>query len=201
MAEGTIFIISGPSGGGKTTLVKKILSNTNNLKFSVSYTTREPREGEVNGDDYVFVTEKEFRAMVERGEFAEYAEVHEHMYGTPMAELEWAKASGLDLILDIDVQGAAQIRKKYGLGVYCFVLPSSFDILRERLIERKSENPEEIEERLTDARNEMEEIENYDYIIINDELDEAVKCMASIISSTSCRRERVLEKVKKGYKC
>jgi guanylate kinase len=201
MAEGAIFIISGPSGGGKTTLVKKILSNTNDLRFSVSYTTREPREGEVNGDDYIFVTEKEFRAMVERGEFAEYAEVHEHMYGTPKAELERAKASGLDLILDIDVQGAGQIKKKYGLGVYCFVLPSSFDILRERLIERKSENPEEIEERLLDAQKEMEEIENYDYIIINDELDEAVECMASIISSARCRRERVLEKVKKGYKC
>ncbi|MFI5323053.1 MAG: guanylate kinase, partial [Thermodesulfobacteriota bacterium] len=184
MTKGTIFIISGPSGSGKTTLVKEILGgcSMSNLRFSVSYTTREPRDGEVNGEDYVFVTDKEFRAMIEKGGFAEYAKVHNHLYGTPIAELEQAIASGLDLILDIDVQGAEQIRQKYGSGVYCFVLPSSFDILRERLIERKSENPGEIERRLSDALKEMEGVENYDYIIINDELDEAVECLASVIN-------------------
>jgi guanylate kinase len=201
MGVGMIFIVSGPSGGGKTTLVKKILRDMDNLGFSISYTTREPREGEVNGEDYVFVTDGEFRSMVEKGEFAEYAEVHDHLYGTPIAELERARASGVDLILDIDVQGAEQIRRRYGSGIYCFVLPSSFDILRERLIERKSENQGEIERRLSDARKEMEDIENYDYIIINDKLDEAVESLASVINSARCRKDRVIEKVKKGYKC
>jgi guanylate kinase len=201
MGKGMIFIVSGPSGGGKTTLVKRILSDMKDLRFSVSYTTRDPREGEVNGKDYVFVTEGDFRTMIEKGEFAEYAKVHEHMYGTPIAELEGARTSGLDLILDIDVQGAEQIRQKYGSGVYCFVLPSSFDILRKRLVERKSENSGEIDKRLSDARKEMEDIENYDYIIINDTLDEAVESLASIINSARCRKERVIERVKKGYKC
>ena len=200
MREGMIFIVSGPSGGGKTTLVKKILNHLNNLRFSVSCTTRERRKGEVNGKDYVFVSEGEFQKMIEEDEFAEYAKVHDHMYGTPMAELKKAKTSGVDLILDIDVQGARQIKKKYRSAVYCFVLPSSFEVLRKRLNERKSENSREIEKRLSDARKEMEDVENYDYIIINDKLDEAVECLASVIRSARCRKDRVIERVRKDYK-
>ncbi|HVY54458.1 MAG TPA: guanylate kinase [Thermodesulfobacteriota bacterium] len=199
MREGNIFIISGPSGGGKTTLVKKVLESMNNLRFSVSCTTRKPRPGEVNGRDYIFVSDSGFGKMIEEGKFAEYAKVHDHMYGTPIAELDNAAKSGDDLILDIDVQGARQIRQRFGSGVYCFVLPSSFEILKERLKRRGSEDKGEMDRRLSEARQEMEEIGSYDYIIINDDLDRAGECLRSIIISTRCGREKALNIVKKGY--
>ena len=181
MREGNIFIVSGPSGGGKTTLVRKVLESMNNLRFSVSCTTRKPRAGEVNGKDYIFVSDDEFGKLVGEGKFAEYARVHGHMYGTPLSELENAAKSGVDLILDIDVQGARQIRQRFGSGVYCFVLPSSFEILKRRLMERGSEDKGEMEKRLSEARQEMEDMGSYDYIIINDELDREEECLYSVI--------------------
>lgn len=199
MREGNIFIVSGPSGGGKTTLVRKVLEGMNNIRFSVSCTTRKPRAGEVNGKDYIFVSDDEFGKMVGEGRFAEYASVHGHMYGTPLLELENAEKSGVDLILDIDVQGARQIRQRFGSGVYCFVLPSSFGILETRLRERGSEEKGEMEKRLSEARQEMEEIGNYDYIIINDDLDLAAECLTSVIISTRCGREKSMGIIKKGY--
>ncbi len=199
MREGIVFIISGPSGGGKTTLVKKVLERLNNIKFSVSCTTRKPREGEVDGKDYRFVSEEEFRKMIEKGEFAEYAKVHGHFYGTPLDELEQAKRTGVDLVLDIDVQGARQIRDKYDSGVSCFVLPSSFKILRERLSQRGSEMAYEIDKRLSDAKQEMEDIDYYDYIIINDYLDEALMSLSSVINAARCENDRVLVRINKDY--
>jgi len=199
MRKGNIFIVSGPSGGGKTTLVRRVLENMDNLRFSVSCTTRKPRAGEVNGKDYIFVSDDEFGKMVSGGRFAEYAKVHGHMYGTPLSELENAAKSGIDLILDIDVQGARQIRQRFGSGVYCFVLPSSFDILKTRLMGRGSEDKGEMEERLAEALEEMEEVDNYDYIIINDDLDHAAECLSSVIISTRCGREKSLGIIKKGY--
>lgn len=199
MREGIIFIISGPSGGGKTTLVKKVLESSENLMFSVSYTTRRPRDGEVDGKDYKFVSEEEFRKMIGEGRFVEYAEVHEHLYGTPVNLLEEAKSKGTDLILDIDVQGASQIRNKYDSGVYCFVLPSSFKILKERLSRRASEHASEVEKRLSEARQEMEDIDYYDYIIINDCLDEAVNCLSSVITAARCENEKVSVRIDKDY--
>ena len=199
MREGNIFIVSGPSGGGKTTLVRKVLETINNLRFSVSCTTRKPRAGEVDGKDYAFITDEEFGKMVSEGRFAEYASVHGHMYGTPLSELENAARSGIDLILDIDVQGARQIKDRFGSGVYCFVLPSSFEILESRLRERGSEKKGEMEKRLSDARQEMEEIDSYDYIIVNDDLDLAAECLTSIIISSRCGREKSLDIIKKGY--
>lgn len=199
MREGNIFIVSGPSGGGKTTLVRKALENLDNLRFSVSCTTRKPRAGEVNGKDYIFISDEEFGKKVSEGGFAEYAKVHDHMYGTPLSELENAAKSGTDLILDIDVQGARQIRQRFGSGVYCFVLPSSFEILRTRLMERGSEDRGEMEKRLSDARQEMEDIDHYDYIIINDDLTRAAECLSSVIISTRCGREKSIGIIKKGY--
>ncbi len=199
MQKGNIFIISGPSGGGKTTLVERALMELDNLRFSVSCTTRKPRAGEVNGKDYIFIGEEEFRKMIDKGKFAEYADVHGHMYGTPLSELEGAAKSGVDLLLDIDVQGARQIRQRFGGGVYCFVLPSSFEILKARLMERGSENRAEIEKRLSDAGKEIEDIDNYDYIIVNDELERALECLVSVIISARCRKEKSIGAIKKGY--
>lgn len=199
MREGILFIVSGPSGGGKTSLVKEALKYIENLSFSVSVTTRKPREGEVDGKDYTFVSEAGFREMVKEGKFAEYASVHGHLYGTPLEELENARKSGVDMILDIDIQGARQIKEKYGAGVFCFVLPSSFGILRERLIERGSEKSGDLEKRLSEARREMEEINNYDYIIINDSFNEAFDCLSAVIKSARCEYSRAAERIGKDY--
>lgn len=199
MREGNIFIVSGPSGGGKTTLVRKVLESMNNVRFSVSCTTRKPRAGEANGKDYIFVSDDEFGKLAGEGKFAEYAKVHGHMYGTPLSELENAAKSGVDLILDIDVQGARLIRQRFGSGVYCFVLPSSFEILKRRLMERGSEDKGEMEKRLSGARQEMEDLDSYDYIIINDDLDRAAECLSSVIISTRCGREKSIGIIKKGY--
>jgi len=163
-----------------------------NLRFSVSCTTRPPRPGEVDGVDYRFISEKEFEEMIQGNRLAEWAVVHGNRYGTPIDELDRAMSSGVDLILDLDVQGARSIRSRCGRGVFVFVLPSSFDALKERLIKRKSEEAAEIIQRLDDAKEEMEEIEFYDYIIINDSLDEASQNLAAIVLAERCRRERVL---------
>lgn len=181
MREGIIFIISGPSGGGKTTLTGKVMEELDNLRFSVSCTTREPREGEVEGRDYTFISESEFMDMARENRFAEYANVYGHLYGTPIDQLEMAKKTGVDLILDIDVQGARQIRDKYPSGVFCFVMPPNIEDLRKRLKARGSEEEAVIEKRLSVARQEMEGVENYDYIINNDDLDKAVRSLKEII--------------------
>ncbi len=199
MREGILFIVSGPSGGGKTSLVKEALKSIRNLSFSVSVTTRKPREGEVDGKDYTFVSEAAFREMIKEGKFAEYASVHGHLYGTPLGALENARKSGVDMIFDIDIQGARQIKEKYGAGVFCFVLPSSFEILKKRLIERGSEKSGDLEKRLSEARREMEEINNYDYIIINDSFNEAFDCLSAVIKSARCEYSRAAERIGKDY--
>ena len=199
MREGILFIVSGPSGGGKTSLVKEALTRIRNLAFSVSVTTRKPRDGEVDGKDYIFVSEETFKEMLGQGKFAEYANVHGNLYGTPLAELENARKSGVDMILDIDIQGARQIKEKYGEGVFCFVLPSSFEILKERLTCRGSEKTGDLEKRLTEAKREMEEINNYDYIIINDSFDEAFDCISAVIKSARCEYSRVADRIGKDY--
>ena len=181
MREGIIFIISGPSGGGKTTLTGKVMEALDNLRFSVSCTTRERRKGEVDGRDYTFISESEFMDMARENKFAEYANVYGHLYGTPIDQLEMAKKTGVDLILDIDVQGARQIRDKHPSGVFCFVMPPNIEDLRKRLKARGSEEDAVIEKRISVARQEMEGVENYDYIINNDDLDKAVRSLKEII--------------------
>ena len=188
MKEGLIFIISGPSGGGKTSLTKRVMDELGNLRFSVSCTTREPRDGEVNGRDYTFVSEDEFMRMVSEDRFVEYANVYGNLYGTPVSEFDKAKKEGIDLILDIDVQGARQIRERYGSCIFCFVAPSSIEELRARLTLRGTEGDPEIDRRVSVAREEMEEARYYDYIIHNDDLDRAVRELRDIIEQK--RRER-----------
>lgn len=196
MRKGQLFIVSGPSGSGKTTLSKKVIQDIGDITFVVSYTTRVPRPGERDGVDYRFVSDKEFDELIADKRLSEWAIVHGHRYGTPVHPIEESASSGIDLLLDIDVQGARNIRGKYSDGVYIFVLPSSLDILRKRLMERKSEGVIEIDARLEDARKEIQEINNYDYIIINDFLAEASENLAAIILSERCRKERVLRGTK-----
>jgi len=196
MKKGLLFIVSGPSGSGKTTLAKKVIQKISNIRFVVSYTTRSRRPGEKDGVDYKFISDRTFDDLISGSRLSEWAIVHGHRYGTPVEPIEEAESSGVDLILDIDVQGARNIRAKYGGGVYIFVLPSSVDILRKRLMDRKSEGIMEIDNRLEDAKKEIQEMRNYDYIIINDILREATENLAAIILSERCRRERVLRFLK-----
>lgn len=189
--RGNIFIISAPSGAGKTTLCKEIVKVLPNLRFSVSYTTRQPRDGEVNGEDYNFIDEKRFKEMIGNNEFAEWAEVHGNYYGTSKKVLGDIIDSGFDVILDIDIQGASQIKKNIEGGVYIFVLPPSMEELRRRLDIRGQNRPEEIQRRLRRAIDEIKEYKNYDYVIVNDIFEEALNALKSIIIAEGKRVKRM----------
>ena len=179
--RGTLFIVSAPSGAGKTTICKKISELLDNLKTSVSFTTRKARRGEVDGEDYIFITEKRFRNMISKGEFVEWAEVHGNLYGTSRKGLEKIIASGYDVILDIDTQGARQIKKTYGNGVFIFILPPSMTELRNRLEKRMSNTREDRERRLKRAVQEIREYKMYDYVIVNDLLNSSITKFESIV--------------------
>jgi guanylate kinase len=182
-SRGSLFIVSAPSGTGKTTLCKKLVSSVPRLKFSVSYTTRRPRPGEVNDRDYTFVNRKKFRAMIDRDEFIEWAEVHGEFYGTSRKRLEELTDSGDDVILDIDTKGAMQIKDKYKGGVYIFVLPPSMETLRQRLENRMTDSKEEMSKRLRTAVSEIKTYAKYDYVIINDVLEKAMREFEAVIIS------------------
>ena len=181
--NGKLFVISGPSGSGKTTLVTRVLSKMENLRFSVSYTTRLMRAGEIRGEHYEFVSREEFRNMIERDFFAEWAEVHENFYGTPRADIERWIETGVDVILDIDVQGARRLRGAFDDAVFIFVVPPSLEILEQRLRDRKSEGDTDISVRLGIVKEEVACSKCYDYIIINDEADIAARRIEAIILS------------------
>ncbi len=184
-------MVSGPSGAGKTTLYREAASSLPNLKHSVSYTTRRPRPGEVNDRDYTFINRDEFKGMIDRAEFAEWAEIHGKLYGTSKKRLEETMDSGIDAILDIDVQGAEQLKKKYQGGVYIFVLPPSLEALGERLQKRMVNSKEEIEKRLKVAAKEIKRYREYDYVIVNNILEDALKELSAIIISKRVSTERV----------
>ncbi len=193
--DGILFVISAPSGAGKTTLCKEVIDILPNLRHSVSYTTRQPRPGEVHGRDYFFVTAAEFQRMVEDGEFAEWAEVHGNLYGTAVRTLEGYRANGVDVILDIDCQGACQLKERYRGGVFIFILPPSFAELRRRLDCRNSDSAEVIQRRLENAAGEIRESRWYDYIIVNDVFTKAVEELKAVLMAEQCRAGRVLEAV------
>ena len=184
-------MVSGPSGAGKTTLYREAASSLPNLKHSVSYTTRRPRPGEVNDRDYTFINRDEFKGMIDRSEFAEWAEIHGKLYGTSKKRLEETMDSGIDAILDIDVQGAEHLKKKYQGGVYIFVLPPSLEALEERLQKRMVNSKEEIEKRLKVAAKEIKRYREYDYVIVNNILEDALKELSAIIISKRVSTERV----------
>jgi guanylate kinase len=191
--EGVLYVISAPSGAGKTTLCKEIIDIFPNLRHSVSYTTRTPRQGEVHGRGYFFVEQKEFSRMVAEGEFAEWAEVHGNFYGTSLATLNECRSQGIDLILDIDCQGARQLKGRFEGGVYVFVLPPSMEELRRRLDNRSSDTQEVIERRINNAAGEIKEARWYDYIIVNDRFSEAVEQLKSVLIAEQCRASRLIQ--------
>lgn len=192
MSRGCLFVVSAPSGAGKTTLLKKILTATPLAGFSVSHTTRPPRPGEQDGVDYHFVDRSTFDSMRLRGDFLEWAEVHGNCYGTSRPAIEAALNRGEDIFLDIDVQGARQIRDLKELAaVFLFIAPPSPAVLEQRLRGRKTDSEEVIALRLENARREMAEAVWYDYLIINDHLAAAEALLQAIITAERCRRRRL----------
>ncbi|HXX81091.1 MAG TPA: guanylate kinase [Thermodesulfovibrionales bacterium] len=189
--RGNLFIVSAPSGAGKTSLCQKLTADMSNIRHSVSFTTRKSRRGEVNDLDYTFVNENEFQRMVEAGEFAEWARVHGNLYGTSRKRLEALRDEGLHVILDIDTQGAKEIRSSYHDGIYIFILPPSLDDLKERLEKRMSNSAEEIVLRLKRAVEEIKNYAWYDYVIINNKFDEALAEMKAIVVAEDRRTGKI----------
>jgi guanylate kinase len=192
-----VFIISAPSGSGKSTLVRRLLQSDSKLIFSVSYTTRQPRGQEQNGQDYCFVSREEFEARLMRGEFLEHAQVFGNYYGTHRGYLDRAEAEGKDLVLDIDVQGARQLRVRIPEAVSVFVLAPSRDELEERLRARSEDSDEVIERRLRGAAEEIRDYSAYDYVLVNEDVDEAADTLASIVKAERVRRNRMDARVRK----
>ena len=191
MRNGLLFVVSGPSGVGKSTLCKEIVRSIPGVRLSVSYTTRSSRLGEEHGKDYWFLEEKEFRAMIEREEFAEWAEVYGHLYGTPRRELIQTREQGVDVVLDIDVQGARQVMKQVEEAVSLFVMPPSLEALNTRLMERGTDTVDAMKRRFRKAQEEMRHYMEYDYAVSNENLEQAIKTFESIIIAERVRTKRV----------
>lgn len=181
--RGLLIVVSAPSGAGKTTLCKEISRALPNLQHSISYTTRKPRPNETDGVHYFFVTQEKFNKMIKDKEFAEWAVVHGNLYGTSKKQLSEMMDGGIDVILDIDSQGAMQIKENWGNGVFVYILPPSFDDLRRRLTERNSDATNEIKKRLENAKKEIPYYKRYNYVIINDKFEKALEDLKSIITS------------------
>ena len=174
-------VLAAPSGTGKTTLARRLVDGSEEYVFSVSATTRNPREGEKNGIDYHFVDRSSFEAMVERGELAEWAEVHGQLYGTPRQEIEAAAARGEHVVLDIDVQGARRLRRSVPSTKLVFILPPSIEILMSRLTRRGTEKPKEVARRLKSALEELQAAQEFDYVVVNDDVDGCLETIRSIV--------------------
>jgi guanylate kinase len=191
----TVFIVSAPSGSGKSTLVKYLLGHDPGLLFSVSYTTRPPRGVEIQGESYNFVTREEFEKMIARGEFLEYAEVFGNYYGTHQGILERAIAEHKDLVLDIDVQGARQLKSSIPDAVTIFILAPSREILEERLRMRAEDSEAVIQRRLRQAAEEIKNYGMYDYVLVNDKIERSTVTLASIVNAERVRRVRVEQQI------
>ena len=191
MTSGSLFIISAPSGTGKTTILKKVISEVEGVGFSVSHTTRSPRAGELEGKDYHFVKESIFQTMRDQEAFLEWAAVHGNLYGTSKAAIDDLIMQGRDVILDIDVQGARQIREKVGNeAVFVFIAPPSLEVLQQRLTNRGTDAESVIKIRLQNARQEMADLELYDYVVVNDVVENAAEILRSIIIAERSRKRR-----------
>ena len=195
MSKGLLIIISGPSGVGKGTIIQKLLKSMPEIEFSVSATTRPPRENEVEGVHYFFITRSEFEKRIASGEFLEWAKVHDHYYGTPRSFVESKLKTGLDVVLDIDIQGGLQVRKTFPEGVFIFIVPPNFNELKARLEGRHTEKKEAIEKRLADAKEELKHLKEYDYLVPNDKLADATENIRAIIRAEKFRKSRNIEEI------
>lgn len=197
--EGLILILSAPSGAGKTSLCRELFKTFPDINESISYTTREPRLGEVDGEAYYFVSQDQFEQMVDEEAFAEWALVHGNMYGTALKTLEDARKNGVNLVLDIDCQGALKLKEQFEGGVFVFILPPSMDELRRRLENRSSDSQDVIERRIARAADEIRESRWYDYIIINDNFEVAAGELAAIVVAQRRKTFRMMEQVGKLF--
>jgi guanylate kinase len=184
-------ILSAPSGGGKTTIARELLTRRTDLGYSVSCTTRSPRVGEVDGRDYYFLSRGEFERRRDAGEFAESAEVHGNMYGTLRSEVARILGAGKHVVMDIDVQGARQFTRAFPQSVTIFVLPPTTEVLLERLRRRRTESKEQLAKRLQSALQELQAVDQYEYVVVNDDLESAVRRVSAIIDAEVVSRERV----------
>lgn len=189
--RGLLFVVSAPSGAGKTTLCREIVKIVPGLQHSISYTTRKPRPGEAHGREYFFVDEGRFQGMIQRNEFAEWAPVYGHFYGTPRQALTETMEKGLDVLLEIDSQGAIQIKKRFDDAVYIYIMPPSIETLRLRLQQRAGDSPEEIQRRLQKAREEIRSYREYCYIVWNDDMKQALKALEAIILAERITTKRL----------
>lgn len=191
--KGLLIVLSGPSGAGKGTVCKAMLPTMTTTNYSVSCTTRQPREGEVEGVNYFFKSIDEFKGMIERDELLEWAEVYTNFYGTPRKYVDETLEAGENVLLEIDIQGALQVKKKFPNGVFIFLIPPSLDELRSRILGRGSETEESFNRRFGAASDEMSYISEYDYVVVNDEVEKASEKIKAIIAAELCSVKRNLE--------
>lgn len=194
MEKGLLVVISGPSGAGKGTIYQKVIERTG-MKRSISVTTRKPRPGEVEGVNYFFRTEEQYQQMIASGEFLETAEVYRNYYGTPKAPVFENLEKGHDVLFEVDVHGAKSIKKKYPEAVTIFVMTPSFEILKQRLIDRRADSSESINIRLGSAKRELSKYEMFDYFVINDEIEQAVDEVIAIVNAEKCKTKNNLKKI------
>lgn len=179
--KGKLFVFSAPSGSGKTTIVREILKNFENLIFSVSATTRKKRENEVDGKDYFFIDEKEFKRKIDNNEFIEWERFYDYYYGTLKSFVDDKIQKGVSVLLEVDVKGALNIKKKYPASILIFIAPPNKEVLKQRLINRKTETKEDLEKRIRRAEMELQFQEKFDYVVVNSELEDAVESVKDII--------------------
>lgn len=194
--SGILFIISSPSGGGKGTLIREVLRTVPNIGYSVSFTTRSIREGEIEGRDYFFIAQSEFEKKAVDEEFLEFANVHGNFYGTSRIQVEIETNAGRDVILEIDVQGAANIQLMFPNAVQIFILPPSYQVLRERLIRRQTESESDLKLRLENSRDEVLNYKEFEYVVINNEIVQATAGLQAIIFAERLKRERQENKIR-----
>jgi guanylate kinase len=189
--KGLPVVLSAPSGAGKSTIAARVMEENKNIVASISCTTRSPRPNEKNGVHYHFVSDLEFKKRIKEGDFLEWAEVHGNYYGTPRSALEEQLAKGNDVILTIDVQGALSAKRFFPNGIYIFLVPPSWDALERRLTKRASDDSKAVEIRQANARKELSYLSHYDYLVINDDLESAVRDVSAILRAEHCRLSRI----------
>jgi len=195
--EGILFVLSGPSGVGKGTVRQRLFERTNNLKYSISATTRAMRPGEKDGVDYFFKSKSEFKRLIDQNKLLEYAQYVNNYYGTPRKYVKETLASGHDVFLEIEVQGALQVKQNFPQGVFIFLFPPSLEELKKRITSRGTESEDLVSHRLQKANQEINMMDYYDYVVVNDDVDHAVSKIQAIIQSEHCRRDRIAKQFKK----